>query len=472
MNENNDVTREEAAAVESLNTIPEAGPTVNVQTETEKSEVVSAETESETIEVKREVYAFEWKYTDEAVSENNSKKNKKTSRKGAVVYAIIMCAAFLLAFSILAASISLDNFADAFKTPNRELTITEIAEKGMRSSVLIYSLKENNMMGSGSGFVVNDYGYVVTNQHVIENALQLYVVDSNDVQYYAKLVDSDADLDLALLYVEGMTVPAATLADSDKAKLGDTVVAIGCPTGSSDLLSVSNGIISGFNRSITNTNVGMIQTNAPLNPGNSGGPLFDAYGNVVGIVESKLSYGLNKNGEKVPLDGIAYAIPINEAKPKITKWIETDLASPMLGIHAISVEENNSYFYFGSDGYVYKYVNEQGKEYVVNSAGEKAELTEAQIKDPENMIIHADKTGLVIVSVTEGLGAYGKLERGDILVELNGESTASTDEVKAIFSKLSAGDTVEVKVYRNGEYLVMKMTLKTKGDMLAAEYKK
>ena len=87
------------------------------------------------------------------------------------------------------------------------------------------------------------------------------------------------------------------------------------------------------------------------------------------------------------------------------------------------------------------------------------------------MILQAEKTGLLVVGITEGLGAYGKLERGDILVELNGQPTTSTAEVRAIFTTLSAGDTVDVKVYRNGEPLVLKMTLKTKGDMLAVEYK-
>jgi serine protease Do len=455
-----------------LPAVPEPDTSVNSQTETEGPEVIPAEIKGNTIEEKREVFAFEWKYTDEAVSENNSKKNKKTSRRGAVVYAIIMCAAFLLAFTILAVSISFDNFANAFKTPDRELSITEIVEKGMPSTVLIYSLKDDNMGSCGSGFVVNDYGYVVTNHHVIEETLQIVVVDSNDVQYSAELVNSDAKLDLALLYVEGLTAPEVTLANSDKAKMGETVVAIGCPAGSGEALSVSNGIISGFDRSVSHTNVGMIQTNAPLNPGNSGGPLFDAYGNVVGIVESKLMYDTNVDGEKIPLDGIAYAIPINAAKSKIVEWIETDLTKPMLGIHAISVEENEDYFYSAAEGKIYLYVNEQGKNYSINSVGEKKELADAQINDPENMIVHADKTGLLVVGITEGLGAYGKLERGDILVELNGEPTSNTAEVRAIFTKLSAGDTVEVKVYRNGEPLVMKMTVKTKGDMLAAEYDK
>ena len=270
----------------------------------------------------------------------------------------------------------------------------------------------------------------------------------------------------------GLTAPAATLADSGAARLGEVVVAIGTPAGSGESLSVSDGVISGFNRSISVSNAGMIQTNAPLNPGNSGGPLFDSKGNVVGIVTAKKYYTSDYDGNDVPLDGIAYAIPINAAKEKIVAWIEKDLTKPMLGIHAVAVEEGKSYFYCGAEGTIYEYANELGQHYKINYAGVKTKLAKSDIEDPANIIlIDTEATGLLVVNVTKGLGADGKLQRGDIVVELNGEKTASTAEVRAIFLKLSAGDSVDVKVYRDGEPTVIKMTLKTKGDMLEAEKK-
>ena len=229
-------------------------------------------------------------------------------------------------------------------------------------------------------------------------------------------------------------------------------------------------MISGFNRSVSTSSAGMIQTNTPLNPGNSGGPLFDSKGNVVGIVTAKRYYTANYDGEDVPLDGIAYAIPINATKDKIVAWIEKDLTKPMLGIHAVSVEEGISYFYCGAEGTIYEYANELGQHYKINYAGIKTKLTKADIEDPNNMLItDTAATGLLVVGVTKGLGADGKLQRGDIVVELNGEKTASTAEVRAIFLTLAAGDAVDVKVYRDGEPVVIKMTLKTKGDMLEAE---
>lgn len=471
MNENNNETLKD----EVKNT--EASEVLESYEKTEPAEEANeafddSEKEKEDASVNEATFAFEWKYADEISGAEKNKKKKKSPQKGALVYALVMCAAFLVAFAILAASLSFEDLAGAHKVPDRELSVTEIVEKGMPSSVLIVAAKSENTASSGSGFVVNDCGYIVTNYHVVEESLQIVVFDSEYNQYYAEIVNTDPQMDLALLYAEGLYAPSATLADSNSAKMGELVVAIGCPVGSGESLSVSDGIISGFDRSIGLTNVGMIQTNAPLNPGNSGGPLFDSRGNVVGIVTAKMSYDVDLDGEKIPLDGIAYAIPINEAKESITEWIATDLEKPMLGIHAVSVEEGNSYFYCAADGIIYGYENELGKKYRINAYGERFELSKAELEDPDNIVlINTKATGLLVVKITRGLGAYGKLERGDILVELNGEKTANTTEVRAIFGTLSVGEDVEVKIYRNGEPMTLKMTLKTKGDMLAAEKK-
>ncbi len=413
--------------------------------------------------------AFRWEYSDQIRDEaEKNKKRKKKAKKGAFVYAVIMISAFLLAFSILALSLSVDDIFGTMADTDKELSIVEIVEKGMPSSVMVISIKDD-VLGSGSGFVVNDYGYVVTNYHVVENSIDIVVADASGEQYSADLVGYDAEIDVALLYVEQLDAPSVVLADSDNAKLGETVVAIGCPAGGGSSLSVSNGIISGFDRFISSTSVGAIQTNAPLNPGNSGGPLFDSHGNVVGIVTAKRSYDVNEEGEKVPLEGIAYAIPINAVKDHVKTWINADLQKPMLGIHAIEVESGKSYFYEGESGHVMAYSKEGDVEYKINSAGEATALTPEEINNPQNIIIHSDVTGLFVVKVTKGLGADGKLMRGDIMTELDGVAVKNTAEVRAVFNTLTVGDSVNAKVYRNGNYSVIKMTLKTKGDMLAAE---
>ena len=149
--------------------------------------------------------------------------------------------------------------------------------------------------------------------------------------------------------------------------------------------------------------------------------------------------------------------------------MDEDLKSPMLGITAVSVESGNSYFYDGSDGIIYGYENASGVEYKVLSSGLKEELTIEDLHAPENIIIHAKATGLYVIGVTKGLGAYGKIEKGDIVTEIGGIKTKNVTDARAVFEEYSAGDTISVELNRDGQTIRENMTLKTKKDMLSAE---
>ena len=469
MNENenkNEIIQDEPAESEEMTSV-----VLDDIIETASSKELDADEKEVVDEAEEEtVYSFRWEYSKQFENDKKEIKNvKKTSNKGARSFALVMITVFALAFSILLASVSFDDILNSPRNDDKAMSITEIVEKGMPSSVLIVAAKSETIGGTGSGFVVNDFGYVVTNYHVVADSISIVIVDSNEEKYSADIVSYDADMDVALLYSEELNIKAATLADSDAAKLGETVVAIGCPSGSGLSLSVSNGIISGFDRYISATNVGAIQTNAPLNPGNSGGPLFDSKGDVVGIVTAKLTYKTGLDGEMIPLDGISYAIPINAVKEKVISWITEDLNRPMLGITAISVEEGEHYFYNGTEGTLYGYENNLGAEYKVNSNGSKIKLTEEELLDQNNKIFTAGASGIYVVKVTKGLGADGKLEFGDIITELDGVNVSTVNDARAVFNTLNAGDSVEVRFYRDDKNTVIKMTLKTKGDMLAVE---
>ena len=415
-----------------------------------------------------EVYAFKWNYSEQFDHDKRTVK-KKPSKRGAIVYGVIMLAVFVLAFAILAASVSMDQFLQKEVENKEELSVVQIVEKGLPSSVSIIAAVDDTSASSGSGFVVNDYGYIVTNYHVVKGASAINVTDSNGKVYAADIVGYKEELDLALIYAEGAEMKAATLANSDKAKLGETVVAIGSPAGSGDSLSVSNGIVSGVDVKTSSLAIGMIQTNAPLNPGNSGGPLFDAQGNVLGIVTSKLVYTDDSQGNEIPLDGIAYAIPINAVKSYVEKWINKDLQRAMLGISAVPVTEGESYFFEAESGMLYLYRKVDGVSYKMTNRGNIAPITAAELENESNIIIHAEVTGIYVLNVTKGLGAYGKLKKGDIITGLAGEAVVTVDDARSIFGQYSAGDTVEVEFYRDGKSKSADMTLKTKGDMLSAE---
>ena len=316
----------------------------------------------------------------------------------------------------------------------------------------------------GSGFALTKTGYIMTNYHVVDNAVTLWVVDSNYKEYAASLVGYDEDLDIAVLYAENASFTPVTIGNSDEIRLGGEVVAIGCPNGEELMFSVSNGIISGAYRYGS-----MIQTNAPLNPGNSGGPLFDDNGYVIGVVTSKLTSTTVDNGKEIALEGIAFAVPINDAMALAEELIRADLARPMLGVGGVSVEAGKNYFFVFESGYLFP-CQKSGNDYVyTNENGTVITVTESMKSDGTGVFIQASVTGVAIVSVTPGLGAYGVLEVGDIVTMVDGAAVKSTVEVKAAFSRFEPGDKVDITYYRGGKKYDAKMTLKTKAEMLEAE---
>ena len=341
-------------------------------------------------------YAFRWDYSEQYINDKNRESQKRSKReKGILTYAIIMTVAFLIAFSILAVALSFDNMANWFKADESNYSISDVVEIGMPSSVAVFGVHSDNTGSAGSGFILTDQGYILTNYHVVENAVNIVVVDSNDKDYSATLVGYDADIDIALLYIENSELTPVTIGDSDAVKLGEEVVAIGCPNGENFMFSVSNGIISGLNRNMENS-IGMIQTNAPLNPGNSGGPLFDSKGNLIGIVTSKLVSTEDSDGKVINLEGMAFAIPINAVLDLTREWIEADLETPMLGVTAVSVQKGKSYYFNHEEGRIYLLVSEGEKLFYYNDYNELVPFEDSLLKDKNNYIFYADATGVAI----------------------------------------------------------------------------
>ena len=425
--------------------------------------------EEPALEAPKEIYAFRWDYSEQYINDRSREASKKTKReKGIIVYAVVMTVAFLLAFSILLLSLNLDNIAEWFRPSEKEsYSVSDIVDIGMPSSLSILATKGDGTASAGSGFIFTETGYVMTNYHVVENAVDIVVIDYKYNTYSASLIGYDSDMDMAVLYIENGDFAPVTIGDSSTVKLGEEVVTIGCPSGDEFMFSVSNGIISGVDRT-TSTGAKMLQTNAPLNPGNSGGPLFDSKGHVIGIVTSKLVSTEGAGGTEIALEGMAFAIPINTAMEKASEIIATDLEKPMLGVTAVSVEAGRSYYFDGEKGRIYLHQNSANTDYYIDEYMDQVEITQEMLKDGKNYIFDADVTGIAITGVTKGLGADGVLQIRDIVTEVDGVAVASVVDVKAVFEKFKPGDSVEIKFYRDGKFTQAKMTLKTKGDMLAA----
>lgn len=260
--------------------------------------------------------------------------------------------------------------------------------------------------GMGSGFIINNDGYIITNYHVIQGAKEITVTLSDNTEVSATVVNYDQEKDLAMLKLkDGTKVPAvAELGDSDEVYPGEDVIAIGTPLSKNFAQTLTKGVISGSNRTIDTQNgesVNLIQTDAAINPGNSGGPLVNAKGQVIGINSMKI--GSQAAGD-AGVEGIGFAIPINEVKNKIDA-----LSKPILnlGIQIRPIDSDTAKKYSLSEGLYVASVDEFSP---------------------------AEKAGIKI---------------GDIIVKCDGKEAKTFDELKDIKDSKNAGDTLTIEVIRD-----------------------
>ncbi len=296
------------------------------------------------------------------------------------------------------------------------LSLVEINKKVKNSvvGILISERSEGETAFSGSGFIISQDGYIMTNDHVVEGAARVRVVLSDGItEYDAVIVGEDERSDLAILKVEATGLQPAELGDSDLLEVGETVVAIGNPYGMELAGSVTDGIVSAMNRKIpmNGSFMTLIQTNAAINPGNSGGPLVNAYGQVIGITSSKLV--------ATDYEGIGFAIPIN---------------------HVVDMsEELITYGYIKTRAYI----GIQG-----------SDLTEAYAK------YHNLPQGVYVSYVDPECDAAKKgLKEGDVIVGFNGQKITSMAELNELKDSFRPGDTVTIRISRKGEEKEIKINL-------------
>ncbi|MBQ7934727.1 MAG: trypsin-like peptidase domain-containing protein [Clostridia bacterium] len=296
------------------------------------------------------------------------------------------------------------------------LSIVEINKKIKNSVVAILIAMDNGAETdfSGSGFIISEDGYIITNAHVVEGAAKVEVVLIDGItSYNATIVGQDTRSDLAILKIDAKGLSPCELGDSDQLEEGEEVVCIGNPYGMELTGSITNGIVSALNRKIEMNGgfMTLIQTNAQINPGNSGGPLINAYGQVVGITSSKLV--------ATGYEGIGFAIPINEAI-------------------AIS-EELINYGYVKSRAYI-------------GFSGEDLTAAYASYRNLPQ--------GVYVVYVNPESNAAKKgLQEEDIVVGFNGQDILSMAELNDLKDSFHPGDQVTITVWRNGETFDLFITL-------------
>ena len=257
--------------------------------------------------------------------------------------------------------------------------------------------------GSGSGIILSSDGYIVTNQHVIANASEISVILNTGKEYTATLIGEDSKSDLAVLKIDANDLTPAILGDSDKVEVGELAVAIGNPLGQELAGTVTAGVISAVNRTVTvdDKTYNLLQTDAAINPGNSGGALVNRFGEVIGINTIKMS--------DTSVEGIGFAISISEAKPIIDDLI--------------------------NDGYV------SGRPAV-------------------GVYVTESPSGLAVYSIIENSGAQiAGIKKNDLIVKADGKFVTTSDELNKIRDTKSPGDTIKLTIIRNGELMNIDVNL-------------
>ena len=303
------------------------------------------------------------------------------------------------------------------------MTPSMVYQQNYQSVVLVTSESAADRYGqigvsTGSGFIFSENGYVVTNCHVVQGGASFTVTTYDDEEYEAQLIGYDENNDVALLKIDAEGLPAVAIGDSDLLNVGDMVTAIGNPLGT--LTSTQTvGYVSAKDRSVTTDGsvINMIQTDCAINSGNSGGPLFNMRGEVVGITSAKYS-GTTSTGASI--EGISFAIPIND----VLGMIE-DLAE------------------FGYVKGAYLGVTVQNMDSSVTQYG--------------------IPVGAYVREVVDGYcAAKAGVQAGDVIIRLGGYDVGSTSDLTRALRKFEAGDEVIIEVFRAGQELQLKATLDEK----------
>lgn len=404
---------------------------------------------------------YRWNYEAQAAADTVCEKREQ--HRGVKNYAIVMTVCFAVSFLILIASLITGGLKitvpdepgktdervvyvrDGELTEDGTLSTNEIAEAG-KNSVVAISIKTPTGKGVGTGIIMREDGYIATNCHVVDGATTIRVRLYDGTMYDAELIGSSEIDDLAVVKIDATGLTPAKFGDSSKVLVGDRVVVIGHPAGLEFGWTTTQGIVSAINRAVKikdasgtlTKKMTLLQTDANVNNGNSGGPMFNARGEVIGIISMKLSDGY---------EGMGFAIPINGAMELLQAIIETGSVEgvessvssgrPLLGIVGVGVTKDE-YYLLLEDRISY--------------------LTPEQAAEIEGSF-KAGATGVLITDVSAGLDAVGKVKAGDIIVGLNGLMISDFNDLQEALYDCDIGDTVIISFVRGEDTLQAKIKL-------------
>ena len=300
-------------------------------------------------------------------------------------------------------------------------SVVEVTTEAVQTNGIFTQYVTN---GAGSGVIISEDGYILTNNHVVEGQSTVKVTTSDKQQYDATVVGTDDKTDIAVLKIDASGLTPAVIGDSDGLVVGETAVAVGNPLGTLGG-TVTDGIISALDREVTvnNQTMTLLQMSAAVSPGNSGGGLFNERGELVGIVNAK------SGGSDV--EGIGFAVPINTAMEVAEQLIANGYVSgrPAMGIQVVAITDLQTAMQAG-----------------------------------------VSQLGVYVQRVDEGSAAEkAGLKVGDMFVSVDGTAVSSTSDVTAVLDQHQVGDTIEVQVVRGKQVFSLNVTLQEKTAGAAAQ---
>ena len=375
---------------------------------------------------------------DENLNKNTDENLNKKATKNIMTYIIIFFVGCLVMYAVVSffpVAITEDVIKEVRDVTINDTGIAEAVAKVYDSVVVVSTYRDGTYIASGTGFVYRQDGdtyYLLTNYHVIEDGDNVTVTFTNGDVVETEIVGHDEYADIAVLSIESdIELTVAELGDNEESRVGDTAFAVGAPLDSAYSWTVTRGIISGKDRmvevSVSNSNTSdyvmkVLQTDAAINSGNSGGPLCNANGEVIGITSLKLiSSGV---------EGMGFAIPIEDAVEKAEQIISGDVSAyPVIGISMLDF--SNAYY-----SQYYSLIRNSGLE-----------------------------NGVIVTSVENGSAAdEAGIEANDIITAIDGEEVLNSAYLRYYLYQHRVGDDITVTVYRDGSTRDLKLTLSADGQ--------
>ena len=416
---------------------------------------------------------YRWEYHDQHRVDSSRSGRKK--ERGGFVYASIFALVFLLTVSLLVGALLLGELGGTKGNNALYGSIGDLYEECLPSYVAI-NVTTKSGEGVGSGVIITADGYIATNYHVVEDAVGISVITSDGTTYDAEFIDGDELNDIAVIKVNAKNLPAAKLGSSQNSRVGDQVMAIGTPHSINYQGTMTSGYISALNRRFVEQNTNgtvkkvlyLIQTDTSVNPGNSGGPLFNMSGEVIGIVTLKIA------GENY--EGLGFALPMESVIDMINdiirngKITDPDLGGAnhgaALGITGYAVTKDTKYLISGSYHYRVVMNEEMGEEVVIIPMiyGDvqvplSDEETLASYEITDYTFYTAPESGVCVVGVTEGFDAAEKLKVDDVIVTADGISCKQMSALQSLIADRRIGDEIEFEIFRDGKLITVTVEL-------------